>query len=211
MRTLRQGDINLQYQIVAVNRRAGKNKFRRREVPLTDPGCVWALKQLLERSYRLAGKSPELYLFPARVSRGTSTELHMGETGIRKQFEAVRDAADLTWFNWNGWRHTAITRMAEAGIPIATIMARAGHCAPKMTAHYTHISMQAERLAMQSMTHGRRVRPRPPSGRPSAAVNLMDPSIQAEIARQVALALHQEREEWITFRQSRSSPRKARG
>jgi hypothetical protein len=30
-------------------------------------------------------------------------------------------------------------------------MARAGHCSPKMTAHYTHISMQAERMAMQSM------------------------------------------------------------
>ncbi|MGC2404544.1 MAG: hypothetical protein WA510_32435, partial [Acidobacteriaceae bacterium] len=35
LRTLRQGDINLQHQIIAVNRRAGKNKYRRREVPLT--------------------------------------------------------------------------------------------------------------------------------------------------------------------------------
>jgi integrase len=75
----------------------------------------------------------------------------MSETGIRKQFDAVRDAAGLHWFPQNGWRHTAITRFAEAGIPIATIMARAGHCSPKMTAHYTHISMQAERIAMQSM------------------------------------------------------------
>lgn len=119
----------------------------------------------------------------------------MGPTGIRKQFEAVRDAADLKWFNLNGWRHTAITRMAEAGIPIATIMARAGHCSPKMTAHYTHISMQAERMAMQGMTSGRKATPRPPD-RPgkTIGVDLMDPAIQAEIARQVALALQRERE-----------------
>jgi integrase len=188
--------INLQHQIIAVNRTAGKNKYRRREVPLTDPRCVWALNQLLERSYRLAGRSPEMYLFPARASRGNfNGEFHMGPTGIRKQFEAVRDAADLKWFNLNGWRHTAITRMAEAGIPIGTIMARAGHCSPKMTAHYTHISMQAERMAMQGMTNGRKSTQRPPD-RPGKAsgVDLMDPAIQAEIARQVALALQRKRE-----------------
>jgi integrase len=197
IRTLRQGDINMQHQIIAVNRRAGKNKYRRREVPLTDASAVWALNQLLERSYRLAGKSPELHLFPARVSRNNfDGNFHMGETGIRKQFEAVRDAAEVPWFNLNGWRHTAITRMAEAGIPIATIMARAGHCSPKMTAHYTHISMQAERMAMQGMRHARKVTPRTPERPPQAPpVNMMDPAILAEIDRRVALALHQEREE----------------
>jgi integrase len=190
LRTLRQGDINLAYQIVAVNRKAGKNKHRRREVPLTESAAVWALERLLDRSISLVGRSPEKYLFPARISRGHfNGDVHMGETGIRKQFEAVRDAADLKWFRLNGWRHTAITRMAEAGIPIATMMARAGHCSPKMTAHYTHISSQAERIAMQGMTRVRRVTPQPPERPPQAPVNLMDPAIQAEIARQVAIAL----------------------
>jgi len=196
LRTLRQGDINLTHQIVAVNRRAGKNKYRRREVPLTDASCIWALDRLMERSYKLAGKSPELHLFPARVSRGNfDGSFHMGVTGIRKQFDAVRNAAGVPWFNLNGWRHTAITRMAEAGIPIATIMARAGHCSPKMTAHYTNISSYAERIAMQGMTRGRRVTPQPPERPPRASVDLMNPAIQAEIARQVALALQREREQ----------------
>jgi integrase len=206
IRTLRQGDVNLTHQIIAVNRKAGKNKFRRREVPLTDPSCIWALNQLMERSYRLAGKSPEMYLFPFRVARNQfDGSCHMGETGTRKQFEAVREAAGVPWFNWNGWRHTAITRMAEAGIPIATIMARAGHCSPKMSAHYTHISMQAERIAMQGMTHGRRPTPRLPQAAP---VNVMDPAVQAEIARQVALLL-QEREErnYVSAVKEQSGPR----
>lgn len=157
LRTLRQGDINLRHQIVAVNRRHGKNKWRRREIPLTDPACIWALERLIDRSVELAGRSPELHLFPSRISRNHfDGSRHMGDTGIRKQFDAIRRAANLPWFRQNGWRHTAITRFAEAGIPIATIMARAGHCSPKMTAHYTHISMQAERMAMQSMLPARK-------------------------------------------------------
>ena len=185
IRTLRQGDINLTHQIVAVNRKAGKNKHRRREVPLTDAAAVLGTRAASGEVHRLAGKSPETHLFPIRVARNRfDGEFHMGETGIRKQFEAVRDAAGVPWFRLNGWRHTAITRMAEAGIPIATIMARAGHCSPKMTAHYTHISMQAERMAMQSMTHGRRATPRPPERPPQAPpINMMDPAILAEIDR----------------------------
>lgn len=99
--------------------------------------------------------------------------------------------------------------MAQAGIPIATIMVRAGHSAPKMTAHYTHISMQAERMAMQRMTHGRRVTPRPPERAATSAAN--EPAIQAEITRQVALALHQERKDRYYGSVVKEWPRKARG
>jgi integrase len=152
LRTLRQGDVNVRHQILAVNRRHGKNKWRRREIPIADSRCLWALERLMDRSIELVGRSPEMHLFPARISRGNfDGARHMSDTGIRKQFDAARKAAGLPWFPQNGWRHTAITRFAEAGIPIATIMARAGHCSPKMTAHYTHISIQAERMAMQSM------------------------------------------------------------
>jgi len=65
--------------------------------------------------------------------------------------------------------------MAEAGIPIATIMARAGHCSPKMTAHYTNISSYAERIAMQGMTRGRRVTPQPPERPPRASSRFDEP------------------------------------
>jgi integrase len=74
----------------------------------------------------------------------------MGETGLRKQFDAVRIAAGVPWFRFNGWRHTAITRLAEAGVPIATIMQRSGHVTMKMSEHYTHISEQAHRFAITS-------------------------------------------------------------
>lgn len=152
MRTIRQGDINLTHQVLSVNRRFGKNTYRRRDIPICDGACVWAMERLLDRAAALGGRGPHLYLFPARVCRNHFTgEQHMSETGIRKQFEEVRAAAGVPWFQLNGWRHTAITRMAEAGVPIATIMARAGHMTYKMSAHYTHISDQVQRQAMRSI------------------------------------------------------------
>jgi integrase len=150
MRTIRIGDINLTYQIIGVNRRYGKNKYRRREIPITDGACLWALANLIEWCRARGGGQPHHFLFPGRLVRNVfDHETHMSETGLRKSHEAVRDKADLPWFQFNGWRHTAITNMAQDGVPIAIIMERAGHVTPKMSAHYTHISVQAHRLAVQ--------------------------------------------------------------
>jgi integrase len=157
MRTIRQGDINLNLAILGVNRRYAKNRFRRREVPLEDPDCIWALQRLLERAGKLVGNSPSAYLFPFRESKGRYlADQPMGCTGIRKAFQEVRTAAGLPWFKLNGFRHTAVTRFAEAGTPIATIMRRAGHITPAMTAHYTHISEQVERQQLSRSARRKR-------------------------------------------------------
>lgn len=149
MRTIRIGDVNLTHQLISVNRRYGKNRYRRREIPICDGACVWALERLIERAKELGGGAPQHFLLPFRVVKGTwDPERPMSPTGLRKPFEAVRKAAGVPWFRLNGWRHTAITRLAEAGVPIATIMQRSGHVTHKMSDHYTHISEQAHRLAI---------------------------------------------------------------
>jgi hypothetical protein len=107
---------------------------------------------------RISRQGSRTLPLPFRISRNQfNGSFHMTETGIRKQFEAIREQGGVAWFHLKGRRHTVITRMAEAAVPISTIMARAGHRSPKMTAHYTHISMQAERFAMQKMGQGRQV------------------------------------------------------
>jgi len=159
MRTIRQGDVNLSHQVLAVNRNAGKNPKRRREVPIVDGGCMWALERLIDRSVERVGEGPHLFLFPFRPAPhcyvGTQS---MSRTGLRREFNDVRKAAKVPWFCLNGMRHTAITRMAEAGIPIAIIMRRAGHMTQRMSAHYTHISEQAERSALGTMESRKPVR-----------------------------------------------------
>jgi len=108
---------------------------------------------------------------PKNLRRARLAKVRRAETltpaslGRRRRGSGAKSPADsappvlANLSGGNGWRHTAFTRWAEAGIPIATMMARGGHCSPKMTAHYTHISMQAERLAMESMDRGHKKGP----------------------------------------------------
>jgi integrase len=95
----------------------------------------------------------------------------MSESGIKRSFCAIRKEANVPWLRIHDLRHCAITRMAEAGTPMATIMEVAGHVSKTMTQHYTQISMQAKRKAMTA-AFGRRVTdPRARAARaPSQAV-----------------------------------------
>jgi len=173
MRTIRQGDINFAFQILRVNNNHGKNNYRRREIPIADPDCMWALERLVEYSRSQVGDHPSYYLFPKSTVRGRYNGLEpTGRHGcLRPLFEEVRDYAGLGWFRLNGWRHTAITNLAEEGVPIAVIMSLAGHISPKMTAHYTHISEQAQRLHL-GRAYANRQLPRPelPEKKPPVSI-----------------------------------------
>jgi integrase len=69
----------------------------------------------------------------------------MSVSGIKAGWGEVRTASGLTWFRQYDCRHTAITRLAEAGVPVDVIMSRAGHVSEKMRRHYTHISQSSQR------------------------------------------------------------------
>jgi integrase len=104
----------------------------------------------------MRAKEPQHYLFPGRLVRNVfDPSTHMSSTGLRKPFDAVRALAGVPWFQLNGWRHTAITRMAEAAVPIAIIMERAGHVTLRMSKHYTHISQQSHRFAIRRAAENR--------------------------------------------------------
>jgi integrase len=78
----------------------------------------------------------------------------MSDSGMKKPWEVVRVAAQLPWLRIHDLRHTAITRMAEAGVPIPVIMAVAGHVTAQMHHHYTSISMAAKWLAVEAAGSG---------------------------------------------------------
>jgi len=157
MRTLRLGDINLHHQIVGVNNNFGKNFARRRSVTIEDGACLWALQNLMERaaqlgatSERYQGRQPHYFLFPRRVVKNLyDPELPMGETGLRKIFEEVREKAGVPWFHFNAFRHTGATRLAESGCPPYILEERMGHVGPKMMRRYVQVSQQAQRKAVR--------------------------------------------------------------
>lgn len=55
-------------------------------------------------------------------------------------------------------RHSFITMMAERGIPLPVTMAMVGHMSALMTRHYTHISNNAAREAVELLDNPERVR-----------------------------------------------------
>jgi integrase len=46
-------------------------------------------------------------------------------------------------------RHTFITWMAERGVPLQIVQSMVGHMSVRMTRHYTHVSSQAARQAVE--------------------------------------------------------------
>lgn len=146
LRSLRRSDIFLDQGILQVRNEGAKNKYRMRSIPLTTPEIAWALERLLDRAARLGATAPYHYLFPIQHSPNRYNPAKpMTVWGMRKPWEAIRAAADIPWLRMYDVRHTAITRMAEAGTPIQVIMSYAGHISSRMQQHYTSISMQAKR------------------------------------------------------------------
>lgn len=146
IRGLRLGDVNLFQRVIVVKRKTAKNKYRARTIELVGADVLWALEQLIARAEELGAREPQHYLFPWREHIGKyDPSKGMSESGMKKYWYEVRAASGLRWFRLYDTRHTAITRLAEAGVPTDVIMSRAGHVSEKMRRHYTHISQSAQR------------------------------------------------------------------
>jgi len=150
MRGIRLGDINLYSKTLHIRREHAKNRYRIRTIPMHDE-AVWAVTRLIERARSLGAVSPHHHLMPFRVSPiRWDLDRPMSNSGIRKAWEAVRQAAGVPWLRIHDLRHTAITRMAEAGVPIPVILSMAGHISTRMQQHYTSVSDFAKRRAVEA-------------------------------------------------------------
>jgi integrase len=147
IRGLRLGDINLYQRVIVIRRKTSKNKYRSRTIELIGADVLWAFEQLIARAGELGAKEPQHYLFPSRVHVGGvyDPEKPISAFGLNKYWNEIRQCTGLTWFRQYDSRHTAITRLAEAGVPTDVIMAMAGHVTEKMRRHYTHISQASQR------------------------------------------------------------------
>lgn len=146
MRALRLGDVLLADRILQVPRAGAKNKYRMRAIPLVSEDAMWAMEGLLARARELGATAPSHYLFPRQASRTHyDASRPMSESGLRKPWDAVRCAAGLPHLRIYDLRHTGITRMAEAGVPLRVAMTFAGHMTARMQQRYEAICMAAKR------------------------------------------------------------------
>ena len=163
MRGIKIGDVNMFDGILMIRKGYAKNRHRVRTIPLT-ADAKWAVQMALVRARSLGAAAPDHYLFPFREKRGAWNPCRpMTNSGIKKPFDAVRKAAEVPWLRQHDLRHSAITRMAEAGTPIPVIMSMAGHITQRMLQHYTQVSEQAKRQALEAVygSGGKRSAPAP--------------------------------------------------
>jgi len=147
-------DLNTRLWTFRVGPEASKNKFRNRTIPLEGDEVRAAAEGLLRRAIAFGARRPEDYLLPfgAGSRRGDlDVSRPMTKFGLKDTWNKIRARSGFTWFRPYDMRHTAITRMAERGVPMAVIMAFAGQVSPRMQQHYTTISMQVKRETAQEM------------------------------------------------------------
>jgi integrase len=147
-------DVNLRHWTFRVGPEASKNKFRNRTIPLESDEVRASVEFLMRRAFDFGSRKPEHYLFPfGGGSRRGDLDVSqpMTKFGLKDTWNKIRVKSELRWLRPYDMRHTAITRMAEEGTPIATIMSFAGQISPRMQQHYTTISMQAKRAAAREV------------------------------------------------------------
>jgi integrase len=148
LRHLRLGDVFLEERepYIQIPRAGAKNRYRKRTIPLMTDDAVWAMEGLMARARSLGAWSPAHYLFPLQASRTHYDPAKpMSESGLKKPWDAVRKEARLPAMRIYDLRHTGITRMAEAGVPLPVAMSFAGHMTEAMQRHYTAICVAAQR------------------------------------------------------------------
>jgi Phage integrase family len=100
-------------------------------------------------------------VFPFRRGNGAYFSLRpMTASGLKKQWQEIRQKAELLWFRQYDLRRTAITRLAEADAPLSVIMSIAGHVSETMREHYTHISTAAKSHVLREVQNFRERKPR---------------------------------------------------
>jgi integrase len=152
MRGLKLGDLNLTERHHLRQERAREEQaqspnhpHRERPVPLGLAGTA------VQIAGRRARKTLSTTCSPSRSNRGEyNPNKPMTNSGIKKPWESLREAAGLKWLRIHDLRHSAITRMAEAGVPMLVIMSIAGHVSQRMLQHYTTISEMSKRQALRA-------------------------------------------------------------
>ena len=98
---------------------------------------------------KLVPIQPDWYMFPLSRS-GKPVDPTRPLTTFNKSWESVRDLAKVGC-RFHDLRHTCCTKMAEAGVPEATMLAIMGHMSRAMLERYSHIRRSAKVEAMAAI------------------------------------------------------------
>ena len=149
LKSIRWKEVDLFKRVVRINR--SKNDSGKRTIPLNEDAMA-AFARLRERAEALGCTDPGHYVFPGCERGQIHPDQH--QKSWRTAWRSLTKEAGLKGFRFHDLRHTAITELAEAGAPDATLMAITGHMSRHMLEHYSHVRMQAKREAVAKLSSG---------------------------------------------------------
>ncbi len=132
-------------------------------IPLTQEAFS-VLSELFKRAQTFGPVEPQHYVFAgfrigARFNGNEIVETRITQFDPTRPISSWRTAwrnltkkAGLPGLRFHDLRHHAITELAESGASDQTIMAIAGHVSRRVLERYSHIRMEAKRVALESLS-----------------------------------------------------------
>jgi integrase len=154
VKALRWSKIDLDGAVLTIGRaktRAGTG----RQIPLNEDLVAVLADHAAWYKRKIGEIRPEWHVFPGRARKS--------KKGEPRPLDPTKPIGDLTsaWdtlrercgvhCRLHDLRHTAATKMAEAGVPESTMLAIMGHMSRAMLERYSHIRMKAKREAVRSL------------------------------------------------------------
>ena len=141
------GQVDLARRVITVGR-AKTSSGTGRQIPMNGDlfavlsvHASWALE-------RFGAVEAGHYLFP--FGKPSPSDPTKAMTDVTGAWDALRERAGVEC-RLHDLRHTAATKMAEAGVPESTMLALMGHMSRAMLERYSHIRMAAKREAVEAL------------------------------------------------------------
>ncbi|HLK64743.1 MAG TPA: site-specific integrase [Bryobacteraceae bacterium] len=144
---MRWSQVDLESRIITVGK-AKTSSGTGRQIPMNDDLFAVLAAHAEWFTVKFGAARPEHYLFP--FGKPQPTDPTKPTTTMKTVWNSIRTAAKVDC-RLHDLRHTALTKMAEAGTPESTMLSIAGHMSRAMLERYSHIRMAAKRQAVESL------------------------------------------------------------
>jgi integrase len=141
------GQVDLERRVLTVGR-AKTSAGTGRQIPMNNDLFLLLTAHAEWFTGKFGETRPEYYLFP--FGKPAPSDPTRPTTTLKTVWGSIRDEAKVSC-RLHDLRHTAATKMAEAGTPESTMLALMGHMSRAMMERYSHIRMAAKREAVESL------------------------------------------------------------
>ena len=163
------GQVDFERRVLTVGR-AKTSCGTGRQIPMNNDLFLLLSAHAAWFTEKFGAALPEHYLFPFGSVPNDPTR---PTTTLKTAWDSIRKDSGVSC-RLHDLRHTAVTKLAEAGTPESTMLSLVGHMSRAMLERYSHIRMAAKREAVESLGT-KKVTPKPealPKETPKVAASL---------------------------------------